>query len=159
MLFYAGIGSRSTPPEICEKFTHIAMMLEKHCYGLRSGGAEGADFAFERGVNHKEILRPRHATPKAMSYAASIHPAWHMCNEAARKLHGRNVQIVLGENLDSPVEFVLCWTLSPDRGGTRTGMMVAQQLSIPVFNFAVPGEEDRFHEWFEARTLERQKHN
>ena len=58
---YAGIGSRKTPPEILEAMTRIAAELERRDWILRSGGADGADLAFESGVQdaaHKEVYLP-----------------------------------------------------------------------------------------------------
>ena len=56
---YAGIGSRETPIEIQSKMSKVAKMLEEKGYTLRSGGADGADFAFEKGLaktsKNKEI--------------------------------------------------------------------------------------------------------
>ena len=59
--FYAGIGSRETPEHIQSIMTEIATLLERRRYVLRSGGAEGADLAFENGISishNKEIYRP-----------------------------------------------------------------------------------------------------
>lgn len=137
--FYAGIGSRSTPPEECVKLTRIAQILEGRGYTLRSGGAEGADKAFEAGVSdpqNKIILRPRHSTKEAEDMVSKIHPAWHACKDYVRQLHGRNAQIILGLKLDQPVEFVIAWTQAVDGGGTRTGLVLAKQRGIPCFNLA-----------------------
>jgi hypothetical protein len=57
---YAGIGSRRTPPEVCAEMTAIAQRLSAAGYTLRSGGAAGADLAFEAGAgDRKEILLTR----------------------------------------------------------------------------------------------------
>ena len=47
---YAGIGSRSTPPEVQAVMRTLANNLEYTGFTLRSGGAKGADSAFEHGV-------------------------------------------------------------------------------------------------------------
>lgn len=145
MRFYTGIGSRATPQSELEVITKIAYYLETSGFILRSGGAEGADQAFEKGVsrpNMKVILRPKHSTAEAEKIASQIHPMWSACNDYARKLHGRNVQLVLGEDLKSPSEFVLAWTFDgKERGGTRTGMVLAQERGIPTFNLA--DDQDR----------------
>ena len=49
-IFYTGVGNRDTPHEYLEKMTVLASLLEKEGCILRSGGAEGADTAFENGV-------------------------------------------------------------------------------------------------------------
>jgi hypothetical protein len=60
-LIYAGIGSRSTPPEILSIMQDFAYIVAP-CAILRSGGAPGADQAFglgaTRGHGEKEIYLP-----------------------------------------------------------------------------------------------------
>ncbi len=148
-LSYSGIGSRQTPQEVCEYFAEIASILEDHGFILRSGAADGADSAFERGVkniknkeiflpwkgfnNHYSVLLP---DDKCFSIVEKIHPAWNKLSNGAKKLHARNVKQVLGDNLDDPVEFVLCWTINGEiKGGTATAINIAKKLDIPVFNF------------------------
>ena len=46
-IFYTGVGNRDTPHEYLEKMTVLASLLEKEGCILRSGGAEGADTAFQ----------------------------------------------------------------------------------------------------------------
>jgi len=145
--YYAGVGSRNTPGCILSDMTTYAARLEKLGYILRSGGAQGADKAFEHGVTkgvNKTIFHPtKRWSPSdaAMEIAAKIHPAWDKCSAYARACHGRNVYQVLGENLDEPVEFVICWTPSAEAiGGTRTAIKLAEQHSITVYNLANPAD-------------------
>ena len=60
--FYAGIGSRETPIPILNQMTRIGSFLAPKNYTLRSGGAKGADSAFEQGCNlvqgQKQIWHP-----------------------------------------------------------------------------------------------------
>ena len=56
MKYYAGIGSRETPKEICNKMTEIASLLENQDFVLRSGGAQGADHAFEIGISDQLMM-------------------------------------------------------------------------------------------------------
>ena len=146
MPYYAGVGSRETPKDICEIMTQIASVLEGDGYILRSGGASGADLAFERGVvnkEHKQIFIPKIDIPSEAAYeiVSKIHPAWHRCNEYARLCHGRNAYQVLGKTLQEPVEFVICWTPGgTDSGGTRTAIVLARSLNIPVYNLGNPND-------------------
>ena len=48
--YYTGIGSRETPNEILDRMTRLGSWFSELDWVLRSGGAEGADRAFERGV-------------------------------------------------------------------------------------------------------------
>jgi hypothetical protein len=58
-LFYPGIGLRSTLPDILTLMTlmtTIALILVDHQYILRSGGAIGADSAFEASAGQRPQL-------------------------------------------------------------------------------------------------------
>lgn len=49
MKYYTGIGSRETPAEILALMTKVGQKLASEGWCLRSGGANGADTAFEDG--------------------------------------------------------------------------------------------------------------
>ena len=67
---YAGIGSRKTPIKILKEMTKIANFLNKKGYILRSGGAIGADKAFENGSgNKKEIFYAKDANKECLEIA------------------------------------------------------------------------------------------
>ena len=141
--FYTGVGSRSTPPHIMEVMTNLAKKLALDGWTLRSGGALGADSAFEYGVSlvggQKEIYRPSHVNKRALDMAAAIHPAWHKCSHFAKQLHARNCFQVLGINLDTPSSFLVCWTLNgADVGGTRTAIVLARNNNVEVVNLGYP---------------------
>ena len=75
--------------------------------------------------------------------AAQFHPAWDRCSQGVRKLHGRNMHIILGADLQTPVSFVVCWTVDGAIiGGTGVALRCAMQHNIPVFNLALPGHLD-----------------
>ena len=142
---YAGIGSRETPDAVLRQMTTIAVWLHQKGFTLRTGGASGADSAFERGSgSKKEIYRPRDATPAAMELASKFHPAWNRCSEYAKNLHARNGFQVLGINLDSPSNFVVCWTKDGKAsGGTGQAIRIATHYGIPVFNLHDASAEAR----------------
>lgn len=150
---YAGIGSRRTPLDICQQMTDAARQLASRGWQLRSGGADGADTAFEKGCDQafgdKEIFLPwfgfngnrsrlHKPTKEAFSLAADIlGDRWHFMKQAAQKLHARNIHQVLGEDLQSPAELVLCWTPNGAIiGGTATALKLADSLRIRVINLA-----------------------
>lgn len=136
MQTYAGIGSRSTPVYIRHLMTEIAESLQEKGYTLRSGGAMGADTAFELGAgNKKEIFLAKDATTRAIALASFHHPAWERCNDYVRKLHGRNMMILFGRDLDSPVNFVVCWTPGGEMvGGTGQALRCASSNGIKIYN-------------------------
>lgn len=137
MKYYTGVGSRETPKEILELFTKIASYLEGRGLILRTGDAKGADKYFRDSVkNLKEVYTANHATEESIEMASNIHPAWDRCDDYAKKLHGRNCFQVLGKDLNTPSEFLICWTSNGQiKGGTATAINLAIQNNIPVFNF------------------------
>lgn len=136
--FYAGIGSRTITSAVHrELLSSVAALLEEKGYILRSGGAVGADNAFESGVFQppmKEIYRPEISTPEADLIAATIHPNWMRCTGEAVKCHGRNVMIILGRQLTTPVDFTLFASKDETKGSTRTGIVLSRNKTIPNFN-------------------------
>lgn len=150
---YAGIGTRTTSPHTDLWLERIAAFLARKRITLRSGAAQGADAAFERGCDHaegkKEIFLPwpgfndspsplHPPPPEAEALAAEVHPHWSACSRAARRLHARNCQQVLGQELNDPVDFVLVYAeATPEggaRGGSATAVSIAHRYGIPVYN-------------------------
>jgi len=156
-MFYTGVGSRKTPHNILTLMTSIARKMNWMGYTLRSGGAEGADKAFEAGAdNNKSIFYAKDATSEAMTIAGSFHPAWHKCSNFAKKLHGRNAFQVLGAQLNHPSIYCICWT--PDgcnshatrqfsTGGTGTAISIADARGIYVTNLQRPEEFKKWADW------------
>lgn len=149
---YAGIGSRETPPNVIRLMKMIGQVLAKNGLILRSGGADGADAAFESGCDQaegqKEIFLPwkgfnQNNSPltkpsmAAELLASEIHPRWKACSPGAQKLHARNCHQILGENLKHPVAFVVFWAKTIGNnvnGGTATAVNLAKSKNIPCFN-------------------------
>lgn len=156
-LTYAGIGSRRTPPEVLELMTKIGRRLAQRGWLLRSGGAVGADQAFFKGAwsvrgateiylpwpgyeGQREGVALYRPHPEAFRIAEQFHPAWGKLTEGGKKLHARNVHIVLGCDLSSPVRFIVCWTPGGKlSGGTAQALRIGQALNIPIVNLACPG--------------------
>jgi len=138
--YYAGIGSRQTPMDVCSAMTRIASMLEKD-YILRSGRGERADKAFEAGVKdpaNKEIFDPRREhlaiSEGAIQLVRELHPNPSSAMKYIQFL-GRSAYQILGKNLDKPVKFVVCWSINGDLiGGTAMGMRIAMKYYIPIYN-------------------------
>lgn len=145
---YAGIGSRETPSAVLDIMAAVASVMATRSWVLRSGGAAGADSAFERGARAAsgamEIFLPWRgfngnpsqlygATAEAHEIASQHHPVWDRLKPAVKKLHARNVHQILGRELRSPVRLVICYTLG-GRGGGGTGqaLRVARAHGIRI---------------------------
>jgi hypothetical protein len=154
--YYTGIGSRATPEKTLQLMEGIAIILSQRGYKLRSGGADGADNAFERGCildgGEREIYLPWEGlngrqpnapyciyppTSKAFKLAAQYHPAWQRCSRAARLLHARNSHQILGKDCETRSKFVVCWHLN--KGGTMQAIRIATDYDIDIYNLADVG--------------------
>jgi hypothetical protein len=172
--FYAGIGSRETPEDICELMFRLATDLSFLGYTLRSGGAGGADEAFEMGARSAkgkmEIYLPwknfRGITDGILvddDYEAQIiaemhHPAWKFLGRGAKKLMTRNTFQALSLKEDvANSAFVLCWTAdgaetktTRETGGTGQCIRIAIAHNIPVFNLKNEDALERFNSFLDT---------
>ena len=160
MIYYAGIGSRETPIEVLNAFEYLGMEFAKRGYVLRSGAADGADSAFERGCDSvagpKEIFLPWQGfqgrsenrsenkstychydnVDDAIKIAKKYHPNWDTLSNGGRALMARNSYQVLGKDLQTPGSFVVCWTEDgKGGGGTGQALRIAKDYGIKVCDF------------------------
>jgi hypothetical protein len=150
--FYSGIGARATPPEVLSLMTRAAFALLKRGYVLRSGHAIGADSAFERGAGRDaQIFLPARAgaarrasssrgarAPSSGAGRATSPPRTIPPSPGSRLRPGlAHPQRLPGAraSLDSPSEFVLCWTADGEAsGGTGQALRIAATHGVPVYN-------------------------
>jgi hypothetical protein len=146
-IYYTGIGARKTPADITYLMTELADALDNRGWTLRSGGADGADLAFEKGAGEdKHIFLPWNGfndspsllfniPDQAFKVAEKIHPSWGSLSQGAKKMHARNVLQITGKFMKVKSKFVVCWTPKGAKvGGTATAIKLAEMLDIKVFN-------------------------
>lgn len=157
-MIYTGIGSRKITKNIELLINDIGCYFGLNNHILRSGGANGSDMAFELGCDMAEGLKEIYLPwekfndnnsknyiicENAMSIAKKYHPFWNNLNHSAKLLHSRNIYQILGADLNTPSDLLICWT--PDgcenkksrninTGGTGTAIMVADDWGIPIIN-------------------------
>ncbi len=153
MKYYAGIGSRETPIEIKYIIYEIVDILNTKSYVLRSGGAPGADKFFEEKASQKEIFLPWKGfegnesnlyliNEEAHEIARKYHPAYYKLSHPAKLFMARNSYQVLGYDLKTPSEFIICWTKNgKEVGGTSQAIRIAKDKNIPVYNLFNQQEE------------------
>ena len=164
MKTYTGIGSRSTPSSILTLIHRVSEKLDKLEFLLRSGGANGADAAFEKFSTKKEIYLPwdgfngcHHDGETYFDYLQcpgwsiakasvdSFHPAPSQLSNAGRKLMARNAMQISGRDCKSRTDVVICWTKDgKDIGGTSQAIRMARSFHIPVLNLGDPEIEKFF---------------
>lgn len=171
--YFTGVGSRETPKHILDLMRRASAKFASSGLVLRSGGADGADAAFYHGwcdsANPNkplaEIYLPwngfNNLTPEkdpcnrlvtdgalleqAWSIVKLVHPGHHNLSRGAKALHTRNVFQVLGQDLQTPSSFLVCYAPvdkgGNPKGGTATAINIAKLNKIPVLNL----------HWHEAR--------
>lgn len=169
-MHYTGVGSRTTPSEIQSRIVYIAEFLTAE-FTLRSGAADGADKAFELGCDNmggnKEIYLPWKGFNKnnsnlfgvdneAIELARKYHPHYDHMAPKAQLLIARNGYQVLGADLKTPSEFLICYT--PDgattnqqrgksTGGTGQAISIAESYDIPIFNLQNQNGLEKFRNY------------
>ena len=147
---YAGIGSRETPDRVMNQMRALGQRLAELRFTLHSGGAGGADTAFEEGAifggGERKIFLPWKGFNKsdsplyaigddAIELAQYYHPQGKGMSPVVTKFMARNCYQVLSQDLKSPVDFVICWTPGGEAtGGTGQALRIATDRDIPVFN-------------------------
>lgn len=151
-MIIAGIGSRSTPANNLSEIGLVSSWCRHRGIWIRSGHADGADKAFEKEADPDRLVvflpwrnynreGPARGTvvvtrwtPELAAVVNRIHPTPGLLSRGAALMMARNAQIILGANLDTPVNAVVCWTPDEERGGTSFGIRLAREHGIPVFN-------------------------
>ena len=150
---YTGIGSRKTPPDVLVKQRQVATAMEQRGFWLWSGGAPGADQAFESGASARTSFLPWDGfegkrqvysiLPQAYEIAAKFHPMWKTLSFPVRSLMARNAHQVLGPTLEHKSNVVICWTpdgcedyhhRSRETGGTGLAISLASSIGVPIVN-------------------------
>lgn len=180
---YAGIGRQTLPHAIQELMVDLGYAYASLGYVLRSGGAKGADDAFEWGAilyanetgkpfsEVMEIYLPdkrfkgRHArndgyhhfensdlTEDQQAFTNRMIETWHPAPHRlgrARKFMERNCMQIMGADLSSPSDFVMCWTHDGDAntGGTGFAKKVAIDCGVPVHDLWHDAVLDQTRAW------------
>lgn len=170
MKIYTGIGSRSVPETVVDLIHQISRKMDKLGFTLRSGGADGADSAFEKFSTKKEIYLPWdgfngrwHDGKSYFDYLQcpgwsiakasvdSFHPAPNALSNAGRKLMARNAMQISGRDCKTRTHVVICWTRGgKDVGGTSQAIRMARAFRIPVLNLGDPEIELFFRDFLES---------
>ena len=146
-MIYAGVGARKTPDDILLLMYRLGYKLASSGDILRSGGASGADLAFQTGCetwcdensvsysNRQEIYLPwdnfnGHTVNEekgittelhwmALEIASQNHPNFNTLTETVKKLMSRNTSQILGNGKSTEeTELLICWT--PDGAKNKT---------------------------------------
>lgn len=169
-LIYTGIGARPKGPKKpngalpsdIDLMERVSQRLDALGFTVRSGRADGSDWAFEKHASRTEIFLPWKGFGKefklddthygvsneALLLANTVYPTDLLkCSRTTQLLMARNCYQILGLDLRSPVQFVVCWTedgceMESQRtratGGTGQAIALANRFRIPVYNLRNP---------------------
>jgi len=162
---YAGIGARKTPRSILKLFPSIGAMCAAKGHVLQTGGCNGPDKEIETGhaflaPSNVEVFIPWEGYNKRSGRELSvqtgtclesiliakkyyIHPnrdkTWDNLKYSHKQLMARNGYQVLGKDLNTPVDFVICYTPKGEIiGGTGQALRIAKDYGIKVINLGNP---------------------
>lgn len=151
--FYSAVCTTDAPEAVITLIPAIAKKLDNSNYTLRSTGNPGIEQIFETQSHRVEYFIPwngfngkfvKEELPKeAFTIASHLHPAWHKLTNQAQKLKARSVAQLMGMDLKTPSDFLICW--SPDgacresevtriTGSAGLSIKLATRMHIPVFN-------------------------
>lgn len=166
---YTGIGTRGSKVindiegEEKEYIEYIAKKLST-TFTCRTGDAPGTDMAFKLASNNKtESYIPWsgfnnsdsllfNQPPMAKALASLNHPYWDKLSGPVVKLMSRNSLQVLGGDLKTPSDFVVCYTKdgcnshrtrTNKTGGTGLAISLASKIGIPVLNISNKVDRDK----------------
>lgn len=162
-MIITGVGSRETPEDVCELMEELGAHARERGWWVRSGHAQGADYAFEKGARdhcivympwrgfnkefpilgraHYEELRPEVLD---LVYRHDPYAGDHI-SQGVKRIKSRNVYQVLGVNMESPSDLVICWTQDGKVvGGTGLAIRIAREYNIPIINIGDPSVEQDF---------------
>ena len=155
-MIITGIGSRETPDDVCARFEEMGREARTHGWWVRSGHADGADYAFERGAldhcivympwstfnKEKPVLgkpRSQQLRDEVLKIVYKHEPYAKKLSDGVKLIKSRNVYQVLGEDLKSPSDVVVCWTEDGEIvGGTGLAIKIAMDNDITVINVGDP---------------------
>lgn len=171
---YAGLGSRETPEDMLALMEALGERLAGQRWLLRTGLSPGADQAFYRGAlssggdvelylpwpgfeagarlgiegaNVHELAQPSAA---ARELARRFHGRWDALEPPERQLLARDAHEVLGADLKSPAQVLVCWTADGSidgedlyDDGTGQALRIASEHGVPVLNLARPDDVEQ----------------
>jgi hypothetical protein len=127
--------------------TQLEIYLPEEGFNMKRVGLLNGTYLVTDGVEKQK---------EAEEYVKMVHPHPERLYGFSKKAHTRNIFQILGQDLETPVDFVICYTrdgaqtsadTSIKTGGTATAINLASEFSIPVFNSRRPEMMEEFRDF------------
>lgn len=145
------VGTRSPPNDISHLANTIGSILSNNGCINRTGGAIGMDSDFAKLYNISLIENYRHKSDQigcinvfeldnidiAIELISQIVPHYDFLSEEDKQLHIRNCYQVLGKDLKTPSDVLICYCKvigGKPIGGTATAITLARKHNIKIYN-------------------------
>lgn len=177
---YAAMSNDNAPQEVLELMGRIARRLAEQSFtarhlsfkaGEKTGFAEVVAQAASgktevylpwKGFNNAEskFTVGRFLSPEAASLVKQFMPTFEGLKPAVQKIIGCNAHVVMGQDLRSPVRFLIVWSedgledaknRTAKSGYMGTPVSIASSLRIPVFNLKNPDAVERLWKFLETQ--------
>lgn len=146
-----------------EFITALVRKFNEDHFTVRVGGNKDIDEYFEEHMKLKEVHLPwrnfnekqskfTFNSPQANHIAKTFFPAYEKVPDSVKAFLARNVRLVVGNTLKSPILFLITWSPDGAENATETSMKtgnvghlinVASALRVPIFNLAKPTTRQR----------------
>ena len=144
MKYFGVIGDQEVDDSIKPMMLKVSKYLTEQGYTCVHGGNMGTEMTFAKGAKYEKMILPWngfnhmrgpiHNPPqKAYDLAAEVYPKWWKASKGMKKILARNAQVIFGENLDSPVEFLMTWG---NNRITEHAESLARLHYVPVYNLS-----------------------
>ena len=150
---YAGFGSWNTPAHIVVVIESLGRALAEAGWTLRTGGAAGAESAFERGCDavggRKELVgRPADIESASAQFWPETLLPWAQLSANTRALLAQSACQILGPDLDAPAKFLAYWKSTDGRSfEIDHALQIAAAHAVPCVRIEHPINLSRLVDW------------
>ena len=143
---YAGTGDRKTPLKIQNLLQNYIKILNERNYMLRTGSESGTQTFMKTLADKVEVMDIPEANHLVYAANRSHYVLWSHNGNRVKKKYARDTLILLGDNLATPPEFLLCWCNINIKGGSVFSIRLAKEHNIPIYNIFREDHQEKFEE-------------
>ena len=177
---YLAISNEGVPDSVLERVRVISKKLKEMGYthrdlaspsrdkmnGVATLGAEDKVAIYtawagygKDDINDRSKIVVHAPSEKAYRIATKYNTSFNKLKPAIRAFIARDMAALLGEDSNTPIDFLLCWTengeekkkeLTTNTGKLRNMIYLCNEFNIPVFNLGKSDAIDRFKQYLKS---------